>query len=119
MVVADGLTLPFEPLVDWSAASVRIAERDWNALRSLGELRHLLPSDPTVVLEMRHRVCALNAAYMWSEAARRDALFIAAGAHLYIRYIDLGLQNAKLPKHWPRDATDRIRASWRTYAADR
>ena len=112
VVVADGLTLPFEPLVDWSRASVRISEHSWQSMRSLDDLLRMLPSDPAVVLEMRHRVCAINAAYMWSEMARRDALILAASAHIYIR----SLEYLQLPPNWPRKAAAQIWQARRVYA---
>ena len=116
VVVADGLTLPFEPLVDWSRASVRISEHSWQSMRSLDDLLRMLPSDPAVVLEMRHRVCAINAAYMWSEMARRDALILAASAHTYIRSLEYLHPQRALPPNWPRKAAEQIWQARRVYA---
>ena len=116
VVVADGLTLPFEPLVDWSRASVRISEHSWQSMRSLDELLPMLPQDPAVVLEMRHRVCAINAAYMWSEMARRDALILAASAHMYMRSFEYLHPQRALPPNWPRKAAEQIWQARRVYA---
>ena len=124
VVVADGLTLPFEPLIDWSGASVRVPEREWHAMRSLNELRRYLPADPAEVLAMRHRVCALNAVYLWSEAARRDALFLAASAHLFLLSFGprgggpaAAAAGTSYPPNWPRAAADRIWSARRMYDA--
>jgi hypothetical protein len=98
VVIADGLTLPFEELIDWTTAAVILREETYmpKLVRLMGEAKvagtasHLrflldpkflleqLPTDPDEIREKRRRVCELNDKYFSSAEKRVTALLKAA-----------------------------------------
>lgn len=74
VLIADGLTLPFEELIDWSRASVRINE---SRIRTAKEILDQLPSSLSVINDMRKRVCKINQLYFSSMERRVDAMLLS------------------------------------------
>lgn len=70
VIVADGLTLPFSPLIDWGSASVVIPESKATAAQAVLDY---LPSDSKRVEAMQQRVCEIHDRYFSSPKTRRDA----------------------------------------------
>ncbi|KAA8496759.1 putative glucuronoxylan glucuronosyltransferase F8H [Porphyridium purpureum] len=67
--LADGITLPFDQLVDWSKCSFLIPEREAENATQL--LAHL-PNDEHIVRAMRHCICEINAQYFATPEKRVD-----------------------------------------------
>lgn len=84
VLVADGLTLPFEPLVDWSHAAVWVEES-------------------ATIAHMRANVAAIYARYFASPAKRADALLLSALAFARTRRPPYGDRPA-LCRDWPRES---------------
>jgi hypothetical protein len=78
VIMADGVTLPFEELLDWSKISIQVPEHlasDVNAILTY------LPQDQEIIQEMRRRVCAVHEAMFATEEARLDGLLFALESH--------------------------------------
>jgi hypothetical protein len=80
VLVADGLTLPFEPLIDWSHAAVWVEEAAVVGPHALTAhaLLARLPRDPATVARMRANVAAIYRRYFASPTKRADALLLSA-----------------------------------------
>jgi len=95
VVIADGLTLPFEELIDWRGAAVFLQEETWarsgSLARSTGAgaagqtsppdasfLLSQLPRDPAQIRKMRQRVCEINDKYFATAEKRITALLQSA-----------------------------------------
>lgn len=75
VVIADGLTLPYEQLIDWQYASVRIPEA---YAESASMLVDALPKDAVKIRRMRQEVCVLNRRYFDTMEKRGHALLESA-----------------------------------------
>lgn len=95
VVIADGLTLPFEELIDWRDAAVFLQEETWARSSSLPRnmragpanqtlsldpnfLLNQLPRDPAQIRKMRQRVCEINDKYFATAEKRITALLQSA-----------------------------------------
>jgi len=97
VIIADGLTLPFQELIDWKTAAVvleeetyvpKSKENSWSkhdgTKAYLQMLLHpelllkQLPTNPDQIQEMRRRVCEINDLYFSSEEKRVTALLKSA-----------------------------------------
>lgn len=76
VVMADGLTLPYEEMIDWSRAIIRLPES--LAKEGAQAIIDKLPKDPTKIKEMRAEVCRLNDLFFNSMEKRSDAMLHAA-----------------------------------------
>jgi len=97
VIIADGLTLPFEELIDWKTAAVFLEEETY--VPKLNEkfsrksgvtkaylqlllhpefLLKQLTTSPAQIQEMRRRVCRINNQYFSSEEKRVTALLRSA-----------------------------------------
>lgn len=95
VVIADGLTLPFEELIDWREAAVFLQEDTWARSTSLPRntragttngsmsldasfMLNQLPRDPAEIRKMRQRVCEINDKYFATAEKRITALLQSA-----------------------------------------
>eukprot|EP00929_Paragymnodinium_shiwhaense_P058282 TRINITY_DN29175_c0_g1_i2.p1 TRINITY_DN29175_c0_g1~~TRINITY_DN29175_c0_g1_i2.p1 ORF type:complete len:286 (-),score=54.31 TRINITY_DN29175_c0_g1_i2:27-884(-) len=78
VVIADGLTLPYEELIDWSKASIRLPEKAAEQADAAAAILSKLPNEPKKVAEMRQEVCRISETYFRSMAKRADAMLLAA-----------------------------------------
>jgi len=95
VVIADGLTLPFEELIDWREAAVFLQEDTWARSTSLPRntragttnvsvsldasfMLSQLPRDPAQIRKMRQRVCEINDKYFATAEKRITALLQSA-----------------------------------------
>eukprot|EP00927_Polykrikos_kofoidii_P050478 TRINITY_DN44395_c0_g1_i1.p1 TRINITY_DN44395_c0_g1~~TRINITY_DN44395_c0_g1_i1.p1 ORF type:complete len:438 (+),score=67.51 TRINITY_DN44395_c0_g1_i1:189-1502(+) len=76
VVMADGLTLPYEELIDWSKAAVRLPES--LAKENFDKILASLSRDPKVIRAMREEVCRINAKYFDTMPKRADAMLRSA-----------------------------------------
>jgi hypothetical protein len=76
VIMADGLTMPFEELIDWSKASITLPES--LAKEGAQAIIDRLPKDPEKIEEMRTEVCRINAKYFASMKIRTDTMLHAA-----------------------------------------
>jgi hypothetical protein len=80
VIIADGLTLPCEQLIDWSIFSVRISEADFYSMEQVADITALLPTDPVSVRKMRHHACAVKNLYFDTVQARQRCLYLSAAS---------------------------------------
>jgi len=95
VVIADGLTLPYEELIDWRDAAVFLHEETWSRSSSLPRslsarapngtlsldpafLLSQLPRDPAQIRKMRQRVCEINDKYFATAEKRITAMLQSA-----------------------------------------
>lgn len=60
VIIADGMTLPFEQLIDWSHAAVWIEEAVVENAKSPEDLLNKLPQDASVILQLRRNICEIH-----------------------------------------------------------
>lgn len=75
LVLANGLELPFSPLIDWTSAAVQLNE---TLAAEPEKLLASLSRDPAHVRRMRENVCALNSKYFATVDLRWKATLNAA-----------------------------------------
>lgn len=75
VLLADGVQLPYEPVIDWAGAAIILPEK--LALQPDALLARL-PSDPRTITAMRERVCAINAQHFRSHELRWRAMLLSA-----------------------------------------
>jgi len=76
VVLADGLTLPFEELIDWKDAAVLLQE-DTLSLDPSSLLKQL-PRDPAQIQKKRQKICEINDKFFATEEKRVTALLQSA-----------------------------------------
>jgi len=76
VIMADGLTMPFEELIDWGKMSITLPES--LAKQGAQAIIDRLPKDPAKIKEMRTEVCRINAKYFATQRIRMDAMLHAA-----------------------------------------
>lgn len=77
VILADGLTLPYENIIDWSTAAIRLP----NAYAKDADLiMKALPSDQETIVKMRQAVYDINRKYFATPDARADAMLLDAAA---------------------------------------
>lgn len=83
----DGMTLPFEDLIDWSDATVQLGEKlgfrdETQLLQYLEEhpkaLLDNIPNDPETISRMRQKVCKINDKYFATPTRRAVAALKSA-----------------------------------------
>lgn len=79
VVMADGLTMPYEEIIDWSKASVRLEEA---LARKPSALLAELPQEPAVIEAMMREVCYLNTQFFASAEKRFDAMLLSVKAYI-------------------------------------
>ena len=77
-MIADGLTLPFEQLVDWSQASVWVSEAELARARTPDDLLAKLPRDPATVRRLRRNVCLIHERHFRTEQRRVEGILLSA-----------------------------------------
>jgi len=77
VLLADGLTLPYENVIDWSKAAIRLPNEF--ALNA-NDIMKKLPSDPKTIKQMREAVYDINKKYFANPDVRADALLMEADA---------------------------------------
>lgn len=86
VILADRMTLPFEDIIDWSEASIRLSESEVNGRSrdpmALKQLIDELPKDPEKIRQMREKVCEINEKYFASPAKRVQGMLLALSKHL-------------------------------------
>jgi len=77
VILADGLTLPYEHTIDWSKAAIRLP----NSMAENAEdiMKHL-PKDKETILKMRKAVYDINRNFFTNPQVRADALLREADA---------------------------------------
>merc|ERR1719478_218292 len=89
VVIADGISLPFEQLIDWHDASVQLKEEVVKQSADLAQpslILDQLPSDPATIREMRRKVCNISKKYFrtneksWKALLQSAVLYAAAAA---------------------------------------
>jgi len=71
VLMADGLTLPFEELIDWSDLVVVLPEA---LAKNPEELLASLPTDPDWIKERRRRICEVRDRHFLTQGDRSEAL---------------------------------------------
>lgn len=87
VIMSDNLTLPYDQLIDWGQAAIRIDEAYG---RSEQEVLDRLPTDAATIQRMRERVCEIHRRYFATQALRLDALLEAAAKAADGKQIDRG-----------------------------
>ena len=77
VIIADGTTLPYSQLIDWSKALIRITEEEVRRMSSPEELLGHLPN-PEAASEMQEEVRRVFKKYFSTPEKQRNALFKAA-----------------------------------------
>eukprot|EP00927_Polykrikos_kofoidii_P001236 TRINITY_DN10446_c0_g1_i1.p1 TRINITY_DN10446_c0_g1~~TRINITY_DN10446_c0_g1_i1.p1 ORF type:complete len:521 (+),score=100.64 TRINITY_DN10446_c0_g1_i1:42-1604(+) len=71
VIISDGLTLPFQEIINWNGAVLRIPE---SFAVNATKIMEALPKDPAVIKSMREKVCEINEKFMMSQPRRMNAL---------------------------------------------
>lgn len=79
VVMADGLTLPFAEVLDWAGAIVVIHE---DVATDAQALLALLPSNRTLIEQMRKRVCFIQEQYFATNTTKFTTMLLALRMHL-------------------------------------
>jgi hypothetical protein len=83
VVVADGLTLPFEQLIDYGKLTVRIPERAVSSATNIDDVLAFLPSDPAVIKVMQRNASRVADTF-FGQRNSVDWLLLAAQRHVEI-----------------------------------
>ena len=89
VILADGLTLPYEQLFDWTDAVIRISIIVLVNITHANELLEYLPKDRATILAMRHRVCDINDMWMSTPAAHARAEHLIMASLLRMKQLTL------------------------------
>lgn len=77
VILADGLTLPYENTIDWSKAAIRLPN-DFG--KNADDIMKHLPSDEATIMKMRKEVYEINRKYFVNPDARADTMLVEAAA---------------------------------------
>lgn len=88
VIMADNLTLPYEQLIDWSQAAIRIDEKFAGSEQGILDR---LPADGRSIQRMRERVCEIHRRYFSTQTLRLDALLEAASHVADAKQTDSGM----------------------------
>lgn len=80
VIMSDGLTLPFEPLINWKEFSIRLPER--MAKGDTQDIIDRLPRDFETIRRMRRRSCEVNSLYFETERKRLEGAVKSVKAYL-------------------------------------
>jgi len=87
VVIADGLTLPYAQLIDWSKAAIILPESLVKNLSHPQGLIDLLPKDPQTVQAMRQAVCDISLKYFETPSKRWEATLKSAAVYVAERSV--------------------------------
>lgn len=77
VVMADGVTLPYENIIDWSKACIKLP----NAYaEDADKVMKALPNDEATIMKMRKEVYEINRKFFATPEARADAMLLDAAA---------------------------------------
>eukprot|EP00929_Paragymnodinium_shiwhaense_P014343 TRINITY_DN122248_c0_g1_i1.p1 TRINITY_DN122248_c0_g1~~TRINITY_DN122248_c0_g1_i1.p1 ORF type:complete len:563 (+),score=138.68 TRINITY_DN122248_c0_g1_i1:78-1766(+) len=76
VVMADGMTMPLEEVIDWKEAAIQVPE---SYASSKEKLLSALPKDQATINRMRKRVCEIYDKYMSVPIKQFDASLVAIG----------------------------------------
>lgn len=77
VVLAQGLTLPYENIIDWSKAAISLPN---SYAGDANKIMAALPTDEETIKKMRHEVYEINRKYFATPEARADAMLLDAAA---------------------------------------
>lgn len=95
VLIADGLTLPYEEIIDWNTAAIRLPN---SYAKDSDKIMKALPSDPETIMKMRKAVYDINRKYFATAEARADAMLLDASAKVK--------QNGKYSPIWDKYTVD-------------
>merc|ERR1719231_1403328 len=75
VILADGLTLPYEHIIDWSKAAIRLPN---NFANNADDIMKKLPTDEKTIMKMREAVYDIQKTYFASPETRADAMLMEA-----------------------------------------
>eukprot|EP00929_Paragymnodinium_shiwhaense_P034185 TRINITY_DN18635_c0_g1_i3.p1 TRINITY_DN18635_c0_g1~~TRINITY_DN18635_c0_g1_i3.p1 ORF type:complete len:303 (-),score=43.49 TRINITY_DN18635_c0_g1_i3:119-1027(-) len=78
VVMADGSTLPYAELIDWTKASIRLPENMASGPDAAKHIVDALPADPQVIMTMRKEVCRIRELYFMDYEKRANAMLLSA-----------------------------------------
>jgi len=87
VIIADGLTLPYAQLIDWSKAAIIVPESSIKHLSNPRGLMSLLPKDATTIRAMRQEVCDINHKYFETPSKRWQAMLKSAAIYVAQRSV--------------------------------
>lgn len=82
VVIADGLTLPYTQLIDWSKAAIIVPESSLQYLSNPEGLIQLLPKDAKTIQAMRQEVRSISQKYFETPSKRWEAMLKSAAAYV-------------------------------------
>lgn len=77
VVLAQGLTLPYENIIDWSKAAIYLPN---SYAKDANKIMAAIPTDEETIMKMRHEVYEINRKYFATPEARADAMLLDAAA---------------------------------------
>ena len=78
VIVADGLTLPFEQLIDYSQICIKIPKKYANEATNVSEILEKLPSDAKEIEEMMRKIKLVNELCFKNKNIRMNSLLLSA-----------------------------------------
>lgn len=79
VILADGLTMPYEDIIDWSKAAIRLPN---NFANNADDIMKKLPTDEKTIMKMREAVYDIQKTYFASPETRADAMLMEAEAFI-------------------------------------
>lgn len=76
VIMSDGLTLPFEELIDWNKIAIRLPEN--HASEHFSKIVDSLPTNRNTIRKMREEACRVNDMFFKTMDKRVDALLRSA-----------------------------------------
>eukprot|EP00928_Gymnodinium_smaydae_P058333 TRINITY_DN4153_c0_g1_i2.p1 TRINITY_DN4153_c0_g1~~TRINITY_DN4153_c0_g1_i2.p1 ORF type:complete len:339 (+),score=51.77 TRINITY_DN4153_c0_g1_i2:61-1077(+) len=87
VVIADGVTLPYAQLIDWSSAAVILPESSIKNLTDPQDFMALLPKDAETIRAMRQEVFDINQKYFETPSKRWQAMLKSAQVYVAQRIV--------------------------------
>eukprot|EP00928_Gymnodinium_smaydae_P058332 TRINITY_DN4153_c0_g1_i1.p1 TRINITY_DN4153_c0_g1~~TRINITY_DN4153_c0_g1_i1.p1 ORF type:complete len:349 (+),score=39.71 TRINITY_DN4153_c0_g1_i1:37-1083(+) len=87
VVIADGVTLPYAQLIDWSSAAVILPESSIKNLTDPQDFMALLPKDAETIRAMRQEVFDINQKYFETPSKRWRAMLKSAEVYVAQRTV--------------------------------
>lgn len=78
VILADGLTLPYEQLVDWSEVVIRLPEAKFKNMTDIRDILDFLPKNRDWIMKTRLKICQINDNFFRNGAARDNSFWISA-----------------------------------------
>lgn len=77
-IVSDGLSLPFEQIIDWTKLSIRVSELTFESqVKDIRDITQLLPDDKDWILKTRLKICKINDLFFRNFAARENGFWMS------------------------------------------